>query len=65
MGVIGWLISQDPVWGHGGRSLYKIALLGGGIAISILFYAGAMWALKSEELHFVWGIMQRRRQREA
>jgi putative peptidoglycan lipid II flippase len=65
MGVIGWLISQDPVWGHGGRSLYKIALLGGGMAISILFYAGAMWALKSEELHFVWGIMQRRRQREA
>jgi putative peptidoglycan lipid II flippase len=65
MGVIGWLISRDPVWGHGGRSLYKIALLGGGMAISILFYAGAMWALKSEELHFVWGIMQRRRQREA
>jgi putative peptidoglycan lipid II flippase len=65
MGVIGWLISRDPVWGHGGRSLYKIALLGGGMAISILFYAGAMWALKSEELHFVWGIMQRRRRREA
>jgi putative peptidoglycan lipid II flippase len=65
MGVIGWLISRDPVWGHGGRSLYKIALLGGGIAISILFYAGAMWALKSEELHFVRGIVQRRRRREA
>jgi putative peptidoglycan lipid II flippase len=63
MGLIGWFISKNPMWGHGGRSLYKIGLLGGGIAVSILFYAGAMWALKSEELEFVWGIVKRRRQR--
>jgi putative peptidoglycan lipid II flippase len=65
MGVIGWWISRNPIWELGGESLYKAGLLGGGVIVSILFYIVAMWILKSEELAFIWGMVKRRRHREA
>ncbi len=61
MGLIGWWISLKPVWESGGQILYKFALLSGGITASVLFYIIAMWALKSEELQFLWGMMKGRR----
>ncbi len=61
MGVIGWWVSRDPVWGSVGSNLYKIELLGGGIAVSVLFYVVAMWSLKSEELAFLWGMARRKK----
>lgn len=61
MGVIGWWVSLNPVWESGGQILYKLALLSGGILASVLFYLVAMWALKSEELSFLWGMVRRKR----
>jgi putative peptidoglycan lipid II flippase len=61
IGLIGWWISVNPVWEHGGNSLYKTGMLGGGMAVSIFFYIAAMWLMKSEELEFIWGMVKRRR----
>ncbi len=61
MGAIGWWISKDLVWEQGGKSLYKMGLLGGGMAVSVLFYITAMWLMKSEELKFIWGMVKRRK----
>jgi putative peptidoglycan lipid II flippase len=61
MGLIGWWTGRNPVWDHGGHAMLKIALLGGCIALSVLFYLIAMWILKSEEFGLVWGIVRRRR----
>ncbi len=61
MGLIGWWISLKPVWESGGQILHKLALLSGGITVSVLFYIIAMWALKSEELQFLWGMARRRK----
>lgn len=61
MGVIGWWVSLRPVWESGGQILYKLGLLTGGITASVLFYLIAMWALKSEELSFLWGMVGRRK----
>jgi putative peptidoglycan lipid II flippase len=61
MGAIGWWVSLNPVWESGGQILYKLALLSGGILASVLFYLVAMWALKSEELLFLWGMVRRKR----
>ncbi len=60
MGLIGWWVSLNPLWQRGGHSLYKAGLLGGGIAASTLFYLGAMWLLRSEELAFLWGIVRKK-----
>lgn len=62
MGLIGWWVSKQPVWGLTGNTLSKAELLGGGMAVSALFYAVVMWILKSEELKFVWGMVTRKRQ---
>ncbi len=63
MGIIGWWISLNPVWAQGGRSLYKLGFLGGGVIVSILFYITVMWGLKSEELTFIWEMVKRKRKR--
>ncbi|MDH4162657.1 MAG: murein biosynthesis integral membrane protein MurJ [Nitrospirota bacterium] len=63
MGVIGWRISRMPMWESPGNNLVKTELLVGGIAASVIFYLGAMWLLKSEELAFLWGIVKRRRKK--
>jgi len=60
IGVIGWWISRNPVWELGGRSLYKMGLLGGCIAATIIFYIAAMWLLRSEELAFLWGMVRKK-----
>ena len=62
IGVIGWWISRNLVWELGGKSLYKMGLLGGGIVLSVFFYIAAMWLMKSEELEFIWRMVKRRRQ---
>ncbi len=59
--VIGWWIGRNPVWELGGKSLFKVGLLGGGIVVSVFFYIAAMWLLKSEELEFIWGMVRRKR----
>jgi hypothetical protein len=64
MGVIGWWVSRDPAWKTVGDDLYKIGLLCGGIAASVVFYIGAMWLLKSEELQFLWSVMKRKKKRD-
>ena len=61
MGIIGWWVSRDPAWKTIGEELYKTGLLCGGIAASVVFYIGAMWLLKSEELKFLWSIMKRKK----
>ena len=61
MGVIGWWVSNQPVWGGTGNSLYKAELLGGAVAVSVLFYVIAMWILRSEELKFMWGMVRRKK----
>lgn len=61
MGVIGWRVSRDPVWGTAGDELYKSGLLCGGIAASVVFYIGAMWLLRSEELKFLWSMLKRKK----
>ncbi len=60
MGVIGWRVSLNPLWQQHGHSLNKIGLLGGGIVVSVCFYLGAMWLMKSEELTFLWGIVRKK-----
>jgi peptidoglycan biosynthesis protein MviN/MurJ (putative lipid II flippase) len=62
MGVIGWWASIQPEWELSGHTLYKVELLVGGLAISVLFYVLVMVLLKSEELEFMWGIVRRKRQ---
>ncbi len=59
MGVIGWWVGKQPVWGLTGNTLYKAGLLGGGIVVSALFYVIAMWILRSEELTFMWGMVRK------
>ena len=61
MGVAGWWVSRDPVWGSTGDVVYKIKLLSGGIGVSVLFYFVAMWALRSEELTFLWGMVKKKK----
>ena len=61
--LIGWWTSLNPVWDLGGHIAFKIELLGACIAVSALFYVVAMWALKSEELDFLWGMVKRRGRR--
>jgi peptidoglycan biosynthesis protein MviN/MurJ (putative lipid II flippase) len=61
MGVIGWWVSGQAVWSVAGNTLYKAGLLAGGMAASVVFYVFAMWALRSEELHFLWGMVKSRK----
>lgn len=61
MASIGAWIAGDTAWLSGGNVLYKIKLLGGGIAASVIFYVFAMWLLRSEELAFLWGLVRNRR----
>jgi putative peptidoglycan lipid II flippase len=60
MGMIGWWVSKQAVWGLTGNTLYKMELLGGAMALSILFYIMVMWILRSDELKFMWGIVRRK-----
>jgi putative peptidoglycan lipid II flippase len=60
MGVIGWWVSRQPIWELGGPALSKALLLGGGMAVSVLFYLVAMWTMRSEELKFLWGMLKKR-----
>ena len=39
----------------------RAELLGGGMAVSLLFYIIALWILRSEELKFMWGMVRRKR----
>lgn len=59
MWLIGWWVSLDPVWVISGNSIYKLALISGGIGASFLFYIMAMWLLRSEELFFLLGMVRR------
>ena len=61
IGLFGWWISSNPVWDAGGRTLFKAALLGGGLLLSVFFYIACMWMLKSEELEFIRGMVRRKR----
>jgi putative peptidoglycan lipid II flippase len=61
MGAIGWWISRNPVWDSPGNTLYKIEWLAGGMATSVVFYILAMWAMRSEELSFLWGMVRRKK----
>ena len=63
MGAIGWLISRNPVWDSPGNILYKTEWLVGGMAASVVFYVLAMWAMRSEELGFLWGMVRRKGRR--
>ena len=65
MGAIGWWVSKQPLWELTGHTMFKVELLGGGMAVSVLFYILAMWMLKSEELTFLWGIVRRKSSRPA
>jgi hypothetical protein len=60
VGAIGWWVSKDPTWEWPGNALYKVKLLGGGMAASVLFYIAAMWLLRSEELQFLWGMVRKK-----
>jgi len=60
MGAIGWWISRNPVWDAPGNTLYKTEWLAGGMAASVVFYVLAMWAMRSEELKFLWGMVRRK-----
>ncbi len=62
MGVIGLWISMNPLWNKGGNTFVKAQLLGGCIAVCIMFYLVVMWILRSEELKFLWGMVRRREQ---
>jgi len=62
VGWIGWWISNNTLWDHGGNSLHKLELLGGGMIASICFYIIAMRIMRSEELEFIWGMVKRKRQ---
>jgi putative peptidoglycan lipid II flippase len=61
MGAIGLWISRDPVWDLPGNTLYKTEWLAGGMAVSVVFYILAMWAMRSEELGFLWGMVRRKK----
>ncbi len=60
IGAIGWYVSQKPVWDAPGRILYKVKWLGFGVTMSGLLYIVAMWALRSEELRFLWSLVRRK-----
>jgi len=60
MGAIGWWISTNPTWDSAGNIPYKIKWLSGGVAASVVFYVLAMWAMRSEELRFLWGMVRRK-----
>jgi putative peptidoglycan lipid II flippase len=60
MGAIGWWVSTDAVWNVPGGTVYKVLLLSGGMAASVLFYIAAMWLLRSEELRFLWSIVRKK-----
>jgi putative peptidoglycan lipid II flippase len=64
MGIIGWWVAGDPMWESRGNTLMKVQWLGGAMAISVLFYIVAMWAMRSEELRFLRGMMRRKRPAE-
>jgi putative peptidoglycan lipid II flippase len=61
MSIIGVWVSTSTVWDHRGNTLYKLELLGGGIAASLCFYIAAMRLMKSEELSFIWTTIRRKR----
>jgi putative peptidoglycan lipid II flippase len=63
MGAIGWWVSRNPVWELRGNTLYKSELLVGTMAVSVLFYVVMMWALRSEELKFLWGMVKKKKRR--
>ena len=60
MGAIGWWVARNPMWDSPGNTLVKIEWLGGGMAVSVLFYIVAMRLLRSEELAFLWGMVKRK-----
>ncbi len=60
MGAIGWWVARNSMWDNPGNSLVKAQWLGGGMAGSVLFYVVAMWAMRSEELTFLWGMVRRK-----
>jgi putative peptidoglycan lipid II flippase len=60
MGVIGWWVSSNPVWDSPGNTLYKTEWLAGGMTASVVFYVLAMWAMRSDELMFLWGMVRRK-----
>lgn len=61
MGLIGWMVSRQPVWELSGNIAFKASLLIGGIVGCMLFYVVVMWILRSEELKFLWGIVRKKR----
>ncbi len=61
MAAIGAWVARDPVWLGPGNAMFKVELLGGGIAASVAFYLFAMWVLRSEELAFLWGLVRKKR----
>jgi putative peptidoglycan lipid II flippase len=60
MGIIGWWVARNPLWESPGNTLIKIQWLGGALAVSVLFYVVAMWAMRSEELVFLLGMVRRK-----
>jgi putative peptidoglycan lipid II flippase len=63
MGIIGWWVARNPLWESPGNTFSKMQWLGGAMAASILFYIVAMWAMKSEELVFLWEMVRRKTKR--
>jgi len=60
MGIIGWLVSRDPIWSIDGYLLYKVAILCGVVSLSVGVYLGMMYLLKSEEFSFLMGVIKER-----
>ncbi|MFH0812173.1 MAG: murein biosynthesis integral membrane protein MurJ [Pseudomonadota bacterium] len=60
---IGWWVSLNPAWSLPGNTLYKLGLLLAGISASAGFYLLAMWVLRSEEMIFLWAMVQKWRAR--
>lgn len=60
MAVIGWIVAINPVWSGSGNTFFKVQILAGGMAASLLFYIAAMWLLRSEELGFILKMLKKR-----
>ncbi len=60
MGLIGWRVSEYPVWDARGELLLKTEILLGAIAASAALYLIAMWLLKSEEMRFILGMVRKK-----
>jgi putative peptidoglycan lipid II flippase len=60
VGLIGWGVSQMPLWGSPGAWIEKGALLTGGIGLAVAVYFGIHRWFGSEEMGFLFGMLRDR-----